>query len=388
MIGIFSGPSGSGGGGGVTDFTVTSQSLANSTVPNPIVGTGGVVQLEVQIIYDTVTNLQAMQAAGTLLKGVTYGIRNWNKAIGNGKVLLGAHFLAVKDASAGGIVLAKQGHAYTATGNYIVSYDLINNEIHELIFPNLNQRASRASAFLSNNIESLPWEDPACTDFRDVNSNYSQLPFSGRNIIINSEILYSTIDWGNSNKPFLSGSIIHRSTIALLNSANPGSLTDCTVRAGCLLTVEGPMIRVLAEEGCSFAVGNAVTVADSLLQQGFALPLNSGVALTSGIRNTTLNNVLQSFTPTAGATDTVADSYNSIINVHLEPAGIIPTYTLELPANPTDNMVINIMSTDDITTFTLGIAGGGGTPILQPPGTLRKFVRLSYIFYGGAYISI
>ncbi len=374
MIGIFSGPDGGGGGlPPITGIAVTSDSLdIGGTAPNPITAPGGTIDVETTIILDTLAGLQAKAAAGTLVPGCTYGIKPWNKPIGNGKVLIQAHFKAVYDNSAGAITLSPRGHAYSAAHNYDIVYDLNADLIRELYLPALNQRATRTTA-LRNCIEFLPWENALATDFDVTDTRFLRVPVNPP-VITKSKIFSSTIDYNSGNHPIENTEIWNNNLLLVDN----GWLQFCTLKPGCNLQIGGQCIRVTFEEDCSNVIQNGSILQNVRIGAGSNFLIDSATTPTINLVYEGLANDIQFIVPVNGGTDQIGNRYNSFIAVQLQPAGVIPAYTLMLPGAPVRRQRIKISSLFTITALTIN---GGGPAVSGAPATLTGLTQsIEYIW--------
>lgn len=79
---------------------------------------------------------------------------------------------------------------------------------------------------------------------------------------------------------------------------------------------------------------------------------------------------------TAAGSETISDTVSVLL---LDPAGTIASYTVTMPASPLDGHVVNISTTETITTFTL--SPNAGQSIENAPTTLTAGSSVRYIYH-------
>lgn len=89
-------------------------------------------------------------------------------------------------------------------------------------------------------------------------------------------------------------------------------------------------------------------------------------------------NVNQLSTPTTGGTVTIANSAAPNIHLIVTPAGALLALTVNLPSSPIDGQTVTIVSSQAVTTLTLG----GGT-IVSTITTLAANAFARYVYNAG-----
>lgn len=336
---IFGGNNSGGGGGGagtVTSVATASNSLANNSAPNPIVG-AGTVEFELQVIDILLADFSTALAGATLLPGVTYHITDppfplddmWIEATATDQI----------DDQMSGTSLGRFVQCY---------YDFEQSTLCEVYCPARNNRTSRFNFGGTDCIETF---DTTTNRYRNcviVDSNFS-----------------------DDGTTFADGLIVDENCDITL--ANGAFADGVHVEAGCIFSIDE------ADVNCSsFGARCDIALRGNVVYESMQWFDPENISITTGLSNKEYHpalNELQQFIPVNAGTDDIADSYATNIFVNLNPAGVIPAYTLQLPATPLNGQTFHIGSTDAITALTL--TGNGHTLV----GGITTLATLGSVVY-------
>lgn len=351
--------------GTVSSVASASSSLLNRSLPNPIVSIG-TIDFEVQIIDITSIALAILEAGGGCLVGVMYRVTDFNHVIGGGITLLTAEFMTVED-STGVPTLSTRGTAHSATGKYELSWDCQNDFISELYFPLHNQKATRNfQASPANCIENANWENVNDADFELYQCDINNV--TGAFHIKNSIVKDCVVNFAG-----FAGVILNSEVRSSVIFGAACQMNESYVLNGAGVTLSGNVTR------CNFDTDSA-----SIIPAGCTLnSVHVGIGATilfpaSAVTDKNYSpalNELQKFVPVNAGAGTIADSSATVINVNLNPAGVIAAYTFNLPTLPRDGQVFDIATTNAITVLTLGT---GGHTVVGNIATLAALGKFRY----------
>jgi hypothetical protein len=372
---FYTSPSGSGfGTGTVTSVATQSQSLRDITAPNPIVGSG-IIDFEIQIIDKTKAAIQALEAANTLLAGVTYRITDFNKSIGN-ITLDVADFITVKGS---GVVkiLSTNGNAYSNTGGkYEISYDLASDFLMMVYLPSLNQRSSRLLGSARNCIEQIDWENTNWQNIEVIETDF--VNNAAGTIFTNTFATNATINWGGFAST-INGCFLYDLSVIFF-------VAVVTVRSLTLLQNSQASIEEQATNGIIEANGSLSVVA-GFGMNGFRIGANSIVVSNNAITQNDIaadfntNELVQVFAAAAIA-EQIFSSLCSNINVNIDPSAFGVGYSINLPQFPYHRQIVNIGWNSACATatgiVTATFAGGG---VIVPLLACQKGQCISYQYH-------
>lgn len=335
MIGITNSNGGGGGGGAgtVTSVATLSDSLKDNTAPNPIVG-AGTIDFEVQIISQTIAQLQTLQATNKLLEGVTYLVNDFSKTIG-GVNVKAACFKAVKGTS-GEIKLSQKGQAIDGSNVYEIIYDLGSNELIEAYYAPTNIRATKTPGSLRNCI--------AATRFLDGNWLGSTVNDVDLLNAVNGTTFYGCYAKDCSIDFVQPGNAISNCRIfgnVAFQLTTPVTIENCYFGIGSTISADADMLDIEVGISSSFGTSPGKAATDCRIGVGQIISTFNYAAGNTFTADTNNHSPIQKFVAAAIA-EQIASSPHSQIFVNIDPTAHAVGYSINLPQYPIDRQIVNI----------------------------------------------
>lgn len=376
MIQIFttSGGSGGGGAGTVTSVGSSSNSLANNSAPNPIVGAGN-ISFEVQIINVTYVQAALLELGNGLLPGVTYRITDFGHTIGNVN-LRRAEFITLVDSN-GDRKFNVNGTAYAAVSQlpYQISYDLQTDFLMSVYLSTTNQKASRSLGSVANCIEKIDWEN---TNWQNV--ELIECDILG--ITASCQILYTfgngaTINFGSVDGILQQSVMLPGSAVTFLDSK---TVFNVQMLQDSALSVEEDATNGIIEASGSLSVLPLFPIDTFRVGSGQIVFSNNSITQRFTASDFNNNEAVQVFTAVVIA-EQILSSLCTNINVNIDPSAFAVGYSINLPQFPYNRQIVNIgwnaacATATGIVTATFA-AGGVIVPLLAS----QKGQCISYIY--------